>query len=381
MNNNEHATSERRTYPLHQIYFYLTEGCNLRCRHCWLAPKHSTGGDTHITLDADLFRYIVSQAKPLGMTHVKLTGGEPLIHSHITRLLECVRNEDLSLGLETNAVSCTREMAREIKACGRPFVAVSLDGVDPHTHDWMRRTEGAFTRAVAGIGNLVEEGIRPQIIMSVVRRNRDQMEPMVRLAESLGAESVKFNLVQPTARGERMHHSGETLSIVELVRLGQWVETELAGTSRINVFYHHPTAFRPLSRMFGPNGDGCRNCSIFNILGVLPDGSYALCGIGRSVADLVFGDASKDGLAEVWDYSPVLGELRSGLPERLEGICSDCLMKSICLGSCIAQNYYRTGSLWAPFWFCEEAHKHGVFPRTRTITHENAAGRRSSPAP
>ncbi len=54
-----------------------------------------------------------------------------------------------------------------------------------------------------------------------------------------------------------------------------------------------------------------------------------------------------------------------GPPRRLGGICGDCLMKGICLGSCIAQNYYRSRNLCASNWFCDEAAKLGLFPGTR----------------
>ena len=40
-------------------------------------------------------------------------------------------------------------------------------------------------------------------------------------------------------------------------------------------------------------------------------------------------------------------------------------MQSICLGSCVAQTYYRAASLWEPFWYCLEAEKSGLFPETR----------------
>ena len=105
---------------------------------------------------------------------------------------------------------------------------MSLDGSDAATHEWMRGVEGCFDAAIRGIKNLVDAGLRPQVIMSLLRRNKDQMEGVVRLAESLGAGSVKFNMVQPTARGERLHEAGETLSLEELVQLGQWVETDLS---------------------------------------------------------------------------------------------------------------------------------------------------------
>lgn len=355
----------KHKFPLNQIYFYLTEGCNLHCRHCWIAPKYQTAGDATPALDFDLFRRIIDQAKPLGLSGVKLTGGEPLIHPRIREILDYLRGQDLTVTIESNGVGCTAELAAKIRVCKRPFVSISLDGSDAETHEWMRGVEGCFDAAVKGIKNLVDAGLRPQVIMSLWRRNKGQMTAVVRLAESLGAGSVKFNMVQPTARGERMHDAGETLCIEELVELGQWVETELSASTRLRLSYSHPIAFRPLNRMFGVEGDGCSQCGIFGILGVLGNGSYALCGIGETVRELVFGHAANDPLEDIWNGNPLLLELREGLPRRLQGICGDCLMKRVCLGNCVAQNFYRSNNLWAPNWYCEEAAKQALFPETR----------------
>ena len=355
------------TYPLKQIYFYLTEGCNLRCRHCWIAPTYQREGSSNDALDFNLFKSIIEQAKPLGLTGVKLTGGEPLLHEHIDEILDCIRTENIDLTAETNGVLCTPELARKMAECKNTFVTVSLDGATAETHEWVRGVEGCFETALAGIRNLVDAGLQPQIIMSIMRQNKDQMESIIRLAERLGAGSVKFNIVQPTARGEKVHESGEALSIEELVVLGQSVEGSLSASANIPVYYDHPPAFRPLGKMFGNNGDGCGACGILGILGVLANGSYALCGIGKTVPDLVFGNTSKDPLQAIWNNNPLLIELREGLPQRFEGICSHCLMKGRCLGSCVAQNYYRSKSIWAPFWFCQEAHNRGYFPESRII--------------
>ena len=356
--------AKRRPYFLHHLYFYLTEGCNLACRHCWIAPAFEAGEKRYPSLDVDLFRSIISQARTLGLRAVKLTGGEPLLHPRIPEIIEIIRAEHLRLGMETNGVLCTPEIARLVASCKNRFVSVSLDGANSETHEWMRGVKGSFSQAIRGILNLVDAGIRPQIIMTIMRRNRGQMESLVRLAESLGATSVKFNVVQPTARGEKMHEAGETLTIEELVATGRWVETTLARSTPLRVDYSHPAAFKPQGRMFAPDG-GCGVCGIFGILGVLAGGSYALCGIGEQVPDLVFGHAAGDRLEEVWRESPVLKEIRDGLPGRLEGICAECLMKRICLGSCLAQGYYTNRRLWAPFWFCERAERAGLFPVTR----------------
>ena len=353
------------TYPLNQIYFYLTEGCNLRCRHCWIAPKYQTEGNSYPALDLELFKSIIDQAKPLGLAGVKLTGGEPLLHPKIREILEYIQTQDLRLIVETNGVLCTPELAKKMAACKDTFISVSLDGAEVETHEWVRGVTGCFEAALGGIRNLAELGLRPQVIMTIMRQNRDQMESVVRLAERLGAGSVKFNIVQPTARGERMHFTGEALEIDELVDLGKWAENTLSAATNLNLYYDHPIAFRPLGKIFGENGNGCSVCGILGILGVLADGSYALCGIGETVSDLVFGHARVDILKHVWSRSSVLQEIREALPHRLEGICGDCLMKEMCFGSCLAQNYYRSRRLWEPFWFCEEAHKRGLFPESR----------------
>jgi SynChlorMet cassette radical SAM/SPASM protein ScmF len=354
-------------HSLNQIYFYLTEGCNLACRHCWLAPKLDTNGLRYPSLDVALFEDILRQGKELGLSGVKLTGGEPLLHPHIDRLLEIVHQQGLALAMETNGVLCTPEMAQRIAACEngkKPFVSVSLDGADAATHEWVRGVPGSFEAALQGVRNLAAAGLRPQVILSVMRRNAGQIEDAVRLAESLGARSFKFNLVQPIERGEKLHEQEETLSIGELVELGKWVETDLARRTPLSLHYSHPAAFQSIKRiMEGRIGV----CGILGILGVLASGQYALCGIGENVPELVFGDARQTPLAQVWEENPVLQSIHSGIAEQLKGVCERCLMKQRCLGSCVAQNYYRSQELFAPFWFCELAEEAGLFPASRLL--------------
>ncbi len=357
---------KEKSYPLRQLYFYLTEGCNLRCRHCWIAPQYQASDKTFPSLGPDLFRSIIKQAKPMGLAAVKLTGGEPLLHPQISELLDEVASEELGLTVETNGVLCTPELAEKMKAASEnTFVSVSIDGADAETHEWVRGVEGSFEAAWDGVRNLVNAGLKPQIIMSIMQKNKGQMETVVQQAEKAGAGSVKFNLVQPTARGEQLHDLNETMTIEQLVELGEWVENTLSNQTKLRLVYSHPMAFRALGKMFGEGGDGCGICGVLGIMGVLADGSYAMCGIGKTVPDLVYGHAAKDKLEEIWENSNVLQELRKGFPGKLEGICADCLMKGICLGSCVAQNYYSTGNLWASNWYCEAAKEIGRFPETR----------------
>jgi len=352
--------------PLSRLYFYLTEGCNLSCRHCWLQPKFDGEGKEYPTLPVELFETVIREAKPLGLNSVKLTGGEPLLHPHLTSLLEIIRREELVLTIETNGVLCTPEIAVEIAKSPSRFVSVSIDGADAVTHEWVRGVRGSFELAKQAVRNLVATGTSPQIIVSVMRCNIGQVDAIVRMAEDLGASSLKFNIIQPIARGERLYGDDHAPSSEELIRLGRYVEMELAKNTELNLFFHYPMAFRALSRI--AHGDGCGVCGILGILGVLARGRYALCGIGEHISELVFGRVGIDRLEEVWLENPILNELRSGLVDRLGGVCNRCLMKHRCLGSCTAQNYYRTGSFWVPHWFCEQAEESDLFPGSRIGT-------------
>ena len=352
---------------LRSIYFYITEGCNLKCRHCWINPpfEKNSKKPQYPFVSFALFKKIVDQAIELGLAGLKLTGGEPLMHPDIEKLIDYVIEKDLRLTIETNGISVTPELAAKIKAAKNSFISVSLDSPDPDIHEWVRGVPGCYHDALRGAGYLVDAGFKPQIIMSLMRRNAHQVEELVRLAESIGAGSVKFNLVTPTARGEKLHEKDETLSIEERVELGRFVENDLAKRSSIRLIYSNPPAFNSFSRL--KQRKNLSGCGILNIIGVLGTGKYALCGIGESVPELVFGDAEVNSLADVWNKNKVLNEIREGLPSKLKGICRDCIFFKECRGSCIANNYYAYRDLFAPHQYCANAYDAGFFPRSRLV--------------
>jgi SynChlorMet cassette radical SAM/SPASM protein ScmF len=174
-------------------------------------------------LPIEQFEQVLTDARPLGLETIKLTGGEPLMHPRIIEMLEITARAGLKVNIETNGLLCTPQIARLIAAIKQPFVSVSLDADHAQIHDWMRGVPGAFDKACAAVRCLSAAGIDTQIVMTIVRRNMTRVQGMIALAEQLGASSVKFNLVQPTARGLRLQEQGETPSVRELIELGKLV--------------------------------------------------------------------------------------------------------------------------------------------------------------
>ncbi|MBF0526215.1 MAG: SynChlorMet cassette radical SAM/SPASM protein ScmF [Deltaproteobacteria bacterium] len=352
-----------RSFPLGTLYFYLTGDCNMACRHCWIAPTFQKTDRSEKALPLDLFKKIITEAKEIGLTSVKLTGGEPFIHPDIISILRFVRNSGLNLNVECNGTAVTPHIADLVISCKKPSIAVSIDG-SRTSHEWMRAVTGSFDRASQGVRFLVEAGIRPQVIMSVAEQNKHEIAELARYAKDLGAGSVKYNFVTPTARGEAMAKEGGTVSVAEQIKLSNWIQNDLKNEIGIPLMTNLPFAFRSLSSMFGPQGN-CGRCGIFSILGVLHDGTYALCGIGTSVSDLCFGNARTDQIKDIWENAPALNEIRNHLPKELKGICSRCLVRNVCLGHCVANNYYVEQDLLAGHKFCQDAVDAGEFPATR----------------
>lgn len=354
----KHECPELRT-----LYVYLTEGCNCACRHCWIVPERGSKAAGAALLEPEVLRQAIEQALPLGLTSLKWTGGEPTYHPRFIEFLRLQKKFGLTSIIETNGMLIDEKLAAQMRDHGVDRPSVSLDGAIPATHDSIRGVVGGFARTLAGIRALVAAGYRPELILTLQKINRDELAAFFELAESLGAGSVKLNILQPVLRGATLTREGEGLGIRELLDVELAIKTERSRRPELPILMDLPMAFRPLSKILSGEDDGA--CNIRHVLGILPHGTYALCGIGQHVAELVMGTVATSNLAELWQKHPVLLGLRDGLPEKLQGICRDCLMKSVCLGSCVAANYQCSGDLLAPYWFCRQAAEMGLFPASR----------------
>ncbi len=347
-----------RLPPLATLYVYLTSGCNCACRHCWIVPEAAANASA---LAPSILRRAVEQALPLGLQALKWTGGEPTIHPEFAACLALQKEYGLTASLETNGMLLDDRLAGLLQDAGVTDVSVSLDGAQAVTHDAIRGVTGGFARTCAGIGALVAAGYRPELILTLQRANAGELDRFLDLAGALGAGQVKLNILQPVLRGAELARTGAGLSVAELVALARRFDSAPAGQAP-PVMLDIPLAFRPLGQLF-TGGYGV--CGIHQILGIIPDGLYALCGIGQHHPELVLGRVADVSLTEVWREHPLLVRIRNGLPGELQGVCRSCLMKAVCMGSCIAASYHHAGDLFAPNWFCQAAAEAGLFPGTR----------------
>ena len=348
------------------LYLYLTAGCNLHCRHCWITPAFVKGKPVPADcLDLEQLKGALAEAKPMGLSAAKLTGGEPMLHPQFREIADGLSSEGLELSMETNATLLDRDLAVHlVRHTTLKRVAVSLDSPVEQEHDRFRGKPGAFREAVRGIRFLVEAGLPPQIIMSVYRGNLERIEGLIELAMNLGASSVKFNPVTHSGRGEEIHRQGLGLDFDGHLALIRRLRGPLQDRYPIHLGAMVPPAMSMVKELLRYGGEGA-GCHVRHILGILGTGEMALCGIGRSIPELCFGRLGRDSLREVWMTHPVLVRMREELKGPFPGVCGDCLHAGRCMTHCLAQNYEACGKLVAPSPLCAEAVRRGVFPQSR----------------
>lgn len=160
----------------------VTDKCNMRCVYCM--PEEGVRPRAHDEmLRLEEIARVVRVASELGITRVRLTGGEPLVRKGVvdlTRMLASIPGvRDLSM--TTNAALLER-YAGALAASGLSRVNISLDTLRPDTYARITR-RGDISSALAGIEAAERAGLRPVKLNVVVLRgvNSDEIEDLAKL--------------------------------------------------------------------------------------------------------------------------------------------------------------------------------------------------------
>ena len=158
----------------------VTDRCNLRCRYCMPEDPDFMASDQLLTFDE--IERVVRIVAPLGVSKLRLTGGEPLLRPGIAELVGRLRRIPgvESVSLTTNGFFLA-DHARGLKAAGLDGINISLDSLDRLRFQQIARRDG-LERVLAGIDAAVVAGIAPIKINCVVMRgvNDDEVEVFLR---------------------------------------------------------------------------------------------------------------------------------------------------------------------------------------------------------
>jgi len=354
--------ADREAAPeLRVLYANPSGGCNLRCRHCWVAsgPPGQTGTRPRARneLTAGAWGGILDEAVLLGLSWVKFTGGEPLARDDFASVYEEASSRGLLTIVETNGTLQPGGLWEAWRSSPPSFVAVSLDSADESEHDGFRGVPGSWRRTMGFIEALRSAGITLQLITSLEELDMQRVRGMAELAERVGASTLSLTPVQPLGRA--VGRAADRFPIEELVGFLKEVDRSFGPRVVVNA----PPVFRSARRLVNLS-----TCPVLNLLGILPDGVISFCGIGFTRADLRMGDATVPGTLErVWKSHPLVLGLRESLLGPRSEPCGSCFFRLSCMGDCVMQNYAREGDFAAPGWVCKAAWEAGILPSSRRL--------------
>jgi len=339
--------------PLRVLYINPAGGCNLHCKHCWVNEGTGDGQTLTVNIWSELFR----QARELGCSSIKFTGGEPLLYPEVIPLYLSAHSIFGSVTVETNGTVTPPGLWEAFQSHPPFFVSTSIDSAHRETHDLFRGKPGAWQSTVNFAGKLVEQGINSQVIMSVSRTDRKPIADMVKLIRDLGVNTLKINFITPSGRG-KWENFYQRMDIREVLDFFKWISDE----TPLWVIPSVPAALLPLNRL-----KDLGYCPVRNLMGVLPDGTFSLCGVGFSRGEMSWGKFPEVSVETAWKNSPVFNTIRNSLPDKLQGVCSVCIHRDSCIGRCIVNNNETGGSLLSPDALCQAAWEEGLFPATRLL--------------
>ncbi len=167
---------------LKDLRISLTDRCNLRCVYCMPAGGIDFRPPEELLQDDELV-LLVRVAAELGVTRVRLTGGEPTVRAGVVDLVRQIAAitgiEDVSM--TTNGLLLD-SLAAPLAEAGLRRVNISLDTMDPEKFSRITRG-GRVEKVLAGIAAAEAAGLEPIKLNTVVVRgfNEDDVVPLAAL--------------------------------------------------------------------------------------------------------------------------------------------------------------------------------------------------------
>ncbi|MBG6131820.1 cyclic pyranopterin phosphate synthase [Aquimarina sp. EL_43] len=161
----------------------LTERCNLRCTYCMPADGIQLSPKDHLMTYEEIYT-IAKEFVSMGVTKIRLTGGEPLIRKDAALIMEKLSSLPVQLTLTTNGVIVDK-FIDHFKKCGIKTLNVSLDSLDTQKNKEITR-RSYFEKVYQNIILLVKEGFLVKVNCVLMKGfNDDEVIDFINLSKNL----------------------------------------------------------------------------------------------------------------------------------------------------------------------------------------------------
>lgn len=338
------------------VVWNITRACNLSCDHCYASATAGPAPDELSLAEAEK---LVDQLIEFKAPVVLFSGGEPLMHPHIFKLIKRAVDGGRRAVLSTNGLLIDQGVAARLKDLGLSYVGVSLDGLAP-VHDEFRRLPGAFDRTVKAMAIAREAGLKVGLRFTLNRSNVEDLPAIFDLMEREGIARVCFYHLVVSGRGARLN--GVTLNHEESRRALDFIikrtdERHQKGRPLevLTVDNHADGPYLYLKMMAEGRAERARE--VLKLLR-LNGGNSSGRGIGavswngavhpdQFWRSLTLGSVREKTFGEIWTNrdNEILMALKNK-KDHVAGRCRRCSFLEMCGGNLRARAVAATGDIW-----------------------------------
>lgn len=184
-------TSENMNSP--QLRVALTPQCNLKCIYCRPGGE-GYAENLHVKINAATTIQLINLCAQVGFTHIKFTGGEPLLRQDLEEIIQKTKNIKTikEIQLVTNGV-LLKKRAKSLRDSGVDWITISLDAADADAYLKIRGTN--LATIISAIDECKSIGLPVRLNMVVMKANFDQIAGMIDLASNLGCSLKLLDLI------------------------------------------------------------------------------------------------------------------------------------------------------------------------------------------
>ena len=310
----------------------LTHRCPLGCPYCSnpLELVRASG-----ELDTATWTRVMQEAADLGILHVHLSGGEPLVRTDLAEIVNAANVAGLYTNLITSSIGLTPQRLSELKAAGLDHVQISIQGVDPVRADTVAHFKGGMKTKREAARLVVREALALTVNAVMHRGNLADLPQIIDLAQEWGAGRLEVAHVQyhGWALANRASLMPSREDFETAARVVDEARTRLEGDLVIDHVVPDYYADRPKACMGGWGRQ---------VIVVAPDGRALPCHAAASLPGMTFDNVRDRSLSDIWRTSEAFEKFRgtAWMPKP----CQGCERAEIDWGGCRCQAFALVGN-------------------------------------
>ena len=320
----------------------LTHRCPLHCVYCSNPLElQSRAGE----LPTEIWCRVFKDAAETGVLQIDFTGGEPLARPDIVDLVRAARSAGLYVNLITSGLPLDETRLAALVEAGLDHMQLSFQGAREETANEISGAK-SHTQKLRVLDWLRHRRLAVTLNFVIHRRNIDQLEEMLALAESSSATRIEFANVQyygwAFANRENLLPTREQLDhSVEFLKRAQH---RLQGKMRIEFVVPDYYAKYPKPCMGGWGR---------KLMLITPTGDVLPCHAAQVIAGLSFENVKDHGLREIWEQSAAFQKFRG--EDWMQQPCKTCDRREQDFGGCRCQALLLAGNAAATDPVCSLA--------------------------